>query len=130
VVHWFKGVPGLFPFLLPRSIYQHLCADEKGVYPGWKFATPEEISTEAPGSTEDHLYGARYLSELYFKAEPRYGGKYSVPVLWDKKSETIVNNESDQIMRMLSTAFDEYVISCVHNLLGYFWTVLNWQGSY
>lgn len=92
VVHWFKGVP-----------------DEKGVYPGWKFATTEEEVAEAPGSTVDHLYGAKYLSEIYFKAEPRYKGKYSVPVLWDKKAETIVNNESDQIMRMLSTCFDEFL---------------------
>ena len=46
------------------------------------------------------------LSEIYFRADPTYPGRYSVPVLWDRKSETIVSNDSAQIMRMLSTAFD------------------------
>lgn len=49
---------------------------------------------------------ARYLHELYFKADPGYGGRYSVPVLWDMKTNTIVNNESAELMRDLQTGFD------------------------
>ncbi len=68
---------------------------------GWQF-TPE---TE--GCTRDHRYDADYLRELYVKADPDATCRVTVPVLWDKRTETIVNNESREIMRMLSTAFDD-----------------------
>jgi putative glutathione S-transferase len=42
----------------------------------------------------DHLYGFSHLHQVYTKAQPRYSGRVTVPVLWDKESETIVNNES------------------------------------
>ena len=54
----------------------------------------------------DPHYGARYLRELYQKADPDFTGRVTVPVLWDTKHETIVNNESRDIMRMLDTVFD------------------------
>lgn len=44
--------------------------------------------------------------QLYFKADPNYSGRYTVPVLWDKKKETIVSNESSEIIRMLYSEFD------------------------
>ena len=71
---------------------------------------PEEswIFGEYPGATEDHVNNAHYLYENYLKAEPDFDGLVTVPVLWDKKRQTIVNNESSEIIRMLNSAFDEY----------------------
>ena len=54
----------------------------------------------------DPLTGARAMHDIYRKARPDYTGRCSVPVLWDKQAQTIVNNESAQIIRMLNTAFD------------------------
>ena len=67
---------------------------------GWQF-TPEK-----DGCTEDSLYGSDYLRELYVEADPDMTGRVTVPVLWDTKEETIVNNESKEILRMLDTEFD------------------------
>lgn len=69
---------------------------------GWTFAD-EPCAT---GTTGDELYGLDYLYQLYRKADPHYSGRVTVPVLWDKKRKTIVNNESAEIIRMLNTAFD------------------------
>lgn len=76
--------------------------DEHG-WPGWKFPSNDE---EYPAATVDHLFGSEYLHQVYFKADPEYKGRYSVPVLWDKKTETMVNNESIDLLRNLQTAFD------------------------
>lgn len=54
----------------------------------------------------DPLYGFDYLYQLYLKADSRYEGRVTVPVLWDKKTETIVSNESSEIIRMLNSAFN------------------------
>ncbi|KAJ5946777.1 hypothetical protein N7454_003616 [Penicillium verhagenii] len=62
------------------------------------------------GSAEkDPLYGFKFLKELYFKADPQYEGRYTVPTLWDKKKETIVSNESSEIIRMFYTEFDDFL---------------------
>ena len=58
------------------------------------------------GSTGDTLYGLDHLYQIYQKADPSYSGRVTVPVLWDKQRETIVNNESADIIRMLNSAFD------------------------
>jgi glutathionyl-hydroquinone reductase len=63
---------------------------------GWAF-------TAAP--YEDQINGFRYLSEAYAAAEPDYQARVTVPVLWDTELGTIVNNESEDILRMLSTVF-------------------------
>jgi putative glutathione S-transferase len=60
---------------------------------GWTFAAP------------DPLTGATRLHEVYARARPGYTGKVTVPILWDKVRGTIVNNESSEIIRMLSHAF-------------------------
>ncbi|THE65318.1 glutathione S-transferase family protein [Salinadaptatus halalkaliphilus] len=68
---------------------------------GWQF-TPEK-----EGCTADPILEADYLREVYVAADPDVTGRVSVPVLWDREEETIVNNESREIMRMLATAFDD-----------------------
>lgn len=71
---------------------------------------PEEswVFGEYPGATEDHINHAHYMSENYMKANPNFNGLVTVPVLWDKKQQTIVNNESSEIIRMLTSAFNEF----------------------
>ena len=68
---------------------------------GWTFNVDE-------GSTGDAINGKSKLSEIYVLADPRYTGRVSVPVLWDKERKTIVNNESSEIIRMLNSAFDAF----------------------
>ena len=63
---------------------------------------------EYPGATEDHINHAKYLYENYLLADPDFKGLVTVPVLWDKKQQTIVNNESSEIIRMLNSAFDDF----------------------
>jgi putative glutathione S-transferase len=58
------------------------------------------------GSDLDELNGHDYLYQLYTHCQPDYSGRVTVPVLWDKQSQTIVNNESADIIRMLNSAFD------------------------
>ena len=73
---------------------------------GWHFPADND---EYPGATVDSLYHLNYLNEIYRKVDPNYSGRFSVPVLWDKKREQIVNNESEDIMRMLNTVFNDFL---------------------
>ncbi|PTB72621.1 hypothetical protein M440DRAFT_1341622 [Trichoderma longibrachiatum ATCC 18648] len=77
--------------------------DDRG-WPGWRFPASDD---QYPGATVDKLFASDYLHKVYFKADPEYKGRYSVPVLWDKKEGTIVNNESAELLRWLPTAFDD-----------------------
>lgn len=70
--------------------------------------TESWVFGEYPGATEDHINHANYLYENYLKADPNFDGLVSVPVLWDKEHQTIVNNESSEIIRMLNMAFNDY----------------------
>ena len=74
---------------------------------------PEEswVFAEYPGATKDHVNQAHFLYENYRLADPQFNGLVTVPVLWDKKKRTIVNNESSEIIRMLNSAFDDYAKS-------------------
>ena len=67
---------------------------------GWTFE-------EGEGVIGDPIFKARYLHEVYTAVKPDYTGRVTVPVLFDKKTKTIVNNESSEIIRMLNTAFDD-----------------------
>lgn len=66
---------------------------------GWTFV-------EEDGATGDSLYDFDFMHQVYTKADPNYSGRVTVPVLWDKKKETIVSNESSEIIRMLNTEFN------------------------
>jgi len=66
----------------------------------WDFA-------DYPGATGDTLYQSKTLQEIYDKAAGQYDGVVTVPVLWDKKKQTIVNNESSEIIRMFNSAFND-----------------------
>ena len=67
---------------------------------GWRFG-------DYPGADRDVLNGATYMHEIYTKADPHYTGRATVPVLWDKQKQTIVNNESADILRMLNSGFGD-----------------------
>ncbi len=67
---------------------------------GWTFSSD--------GDYQDHLYQSRFMHQLYTKADKNFTGQITVPVLWDKKFQTIVNNESSEIIRMFNSAFNAY----------------------
>jgi len=66
---------------------------------GWVFS-------QAPGCIPDPIHQATFLYEIYAHAQADFTGRVTVPVLWDKQTRTIVNNESAEIMRMFDTACD------------------------
>jgi putative glutathione S-transferase len=92
---------------------------------GWPFANVDKF----PAADVDPLYGSEHVKDLYLKAEPSYTGRsvrfsvwrfrrssrndpthrFTVPVLWDKKNQTIVNNESSEIIRIFNTDFNDLV---------------------
>ena len=84
---------------------------------GWHFVTPENAKKEAepvsahsfdtfPGSTEDKLFGSKFLSDVYYRADPDYNARFTVPTVWDIKHSTIVSNESSEVIRDLNTGFN------------------------
>jgi len=89
----FRSLKGLED-MISLSVTHWLMGDQS-----WSFEP-------APGVVPDPILGAQYLHELYVKADPGYTGRVTVPLLWDKVSGRIVNNESAEIIRMLNSAFD------------------------
>lgn len=67
---------------------------------GWTFNPVE-------GVIEDTLYQSKYLYQLYLRANPHYSGRVTVPLLWDTHQDTVVSNESADIIRMFNSAFDQ-----------------------
>lgn len=85
-----KGLAGMIPVSVTHwYMREH----------GWTFA-------DAPGVVADPLHHAQYLHQVYTAADPGYSGRVTVPLLWDTRRGTIVNNESSEIIRMLNSAFD------------------------
>ncbi|KAL4893525.1 ubiquitin-activating enzyme E1 [Aspergillus ambiguus] len=98
IVRKLKGLEDLITY---TSVHWHL--GEKG----WRFATPDE---NLPGDnvTRDPLHPTfTHLRDLYFADDPEYTGRFTVPVLYDKKLQRIVSNESSEIIRMLYHEFDD-----------------------
>lgn len=81
--------------MIPVSVVDWFMGDR-----GWTFRA------EHPGATGDALHGAEFLYELYLRADPKFTGRVTVPVLWDTRTGVIVNNESSEIIRMFNSAFD------------------------
>ena len=76
---------------------------------GWTFA-------EGAGVIADPIVKADYLYEVYIAAKPDYTGRVTVPILWDKETNTIVSNESSEIIRMFNSAFDEVGATAINFL--------------
>lgn len=76
---------------------------------GWSF-------TGHRGCTSDSVNGAALLRDVYLKAKPDYTGRVTVPLLWDRKSGTILNNESAEIMRMLNSEFNAFALRELNDL--------------
>ncbi len=90
----FRAIKGLEELISVDVVHPHMRAE------GWHFG-------EFPGATPDSQTGAHHLHQLYTRADPKVSGIVTVPVLWDKQRQTIVNNESSEIIRMFNSAFDD-----------------------
>ncbi len=81
--------------IIPISIVHPHMLDQGWTFEDWN------------GQTKDVLYDYKYLHQLYTKANPEYSGRVTVPILWDKERETIVSNESSEIIRMFNLVFND-----------------------
>lgn len=89
----FRALKGLEGLITVSTVHWYM-ADK-----GWTFQP-------ADGVVSDSVNGADYMYQIYTTAMPDYSGRVTVPVLWDKKLNTIVSNESPEIIRMFNSAFD------------------------
>ncbi|KIN00573.1 hypothetical protein OIDMADRAFT_165197 [Oidiodendron maius Zn] len=94
-----KGLQSIIDF---TSVHWYM--DLGGI--GWRFAKADE-KLSGENVTPDPVNGVETIRDLYLLAEPNYTGRFSVPVLWDKKTKTIVSNESSEIIRMFATEFND-----------------------
>ena len=90
-----RALKGLERAIDVSAVHYHLNEQE-----GWAF----------PPDAPEPLYGLRRLRELYAMADPDYSSRITVPVLWDKRERTIVNNESSEIIRMFNDAFNAFAV--------------------
>ncbi|XP_050210883.1 uncharacterized protein LOC126661133 [Mercurialis annua] len=98
-----KGLQDAISFTPVKPIWGRTKESDKHM--GWVFPAS---NTEEPGAEPDPFNGAKSIRALYELACPTYAGTYSVPVLWDTKQTTIVNNDSGEIIRMLNTEMNEF----------------------
>ena len=89
----FRRLKGLQQHISVSVVHWHMAEH------GWTFAPGE-------GVVPDPVHGAQFMHQIYTAAQPRYSGRVTIPVLWDRERHTIVNNESAEIIRMLNSAFD------------------------
>ncbi|MGI2260151.1 glutathione S-transferase family protein [Shewanella sp. GXUN23E] len=99
----FRQLKGLTDHIGVTVVEPHMLAN------GWEFAGPaqSDMAQHIDGAEPDPLYGLDYLYQLYQQAASDYSGRVTVPVLWDKQTQTIVSNESSEIIRMFNSAFDD-----------------------
>ncbi len=90
----FRAIKGLEQMISVDVVHPHMGEQ------GWTFAE------DYPGATGDRVNGRARVYEIYTQAKSDYTGRATVPVLWDKEKQTIVSNESSEIIRMLNSAFD------------------------
>ena len=90
----FRQLKGLTDHIDVSAVNPDMLSD------GWTF------EKDAHGATGDTLYGLPYARDIYTKADPQVSGRVTVPILWDKQRETVVSNESSEIIRMFNSAFD------------------------
>ena len=90
----YRQLKGLAPHIEVSAVHPDMLGD------GWEFRT------DFPGATGDRLFGLPYMRDIYLRADPKASGRVTVPVLWDKQRDTIVSNESAEIIRMFNSAFD------------------------
>jgi glutathionyl-hydroquinone reductase len=90
--------------ILPLSIVRPFPKDGGG----WRFPATND---EYPGATVDHLFGSEFLSEVYFRDDKEYKGKFSVPLLWDKKAGRIVSTVSEFLLvfQQGMSGYGEYI---------------------
>ena len=94
-----RALKGIVDDLLPVSIVHWFMREN-----GWEFLPGAD---ESKLSSTDPVNGWRYMREAYTTAMPDYTGRVTIPILWDKQENTIVSNESSEIIRMLDRAFDD-----------------------
>ena len=85
-----------------KKVISHTVVDYLKLENGWQF------NADVRCCEKDPIFDANFLREVYMKASLDYDGRITVPVLFDKKSNTIVNNESSEIIRMLNTEFNDF----------------------
>ncbi len=96
----FRELKDLVDHISVSVVHPDMLAD------GWSFETDDD------GATGDTLFGLAYMRDVYLQAEPSMTGRVTVPVLWEKKTGTIVSNESSEIIRMFNSAFDDVTRNC------------------
>ncbi len=91
----FRALKGLEDVITVSIVHWYMAEN------GWTFAPGE-------GVVSDPVLDADYLHQIYTKADAHFTGRVTVPVLWDLQTDTMVSNESSEIIRMLNSALDAF----------------------